>query len=70
MKNADVFEVVILENPLTKEADDGALPTIKCGPIVVVARDAQAAAVSAALDSKTPEIDRDRMEILVRPFGF
>jgi hypothetical protein len=67
-----LFEVAILELPTKNEKEDGASEKLVFGPRAVVARDEQAAAVSAVLDQRdddhTIEVDRSRMTILVRPF--
>jgi hypothetical protein len=62
-----LFEVAILEKPTKKEAEDGAIEKLVFGPKAVVAKDAQTAAILAAMDSKLT-IAQDRMEVLTRPF--
>lgn len=65
-----LFEVAILEKPTKKEAEEGAGDKLVFGPKAVVARDSQSAAISAVMDGDVPkEIDRQRMEVLVRPFA-
>jgi len=64
-----LFEVAILEMPTKKESEEGQIEKLVFGPKAVVARDAQSAAVSAVLGADKPVIDRNRMEILVRPFA-
>ena len=65
-----LFEVVILERPTKKEAEDGKAEQLKFGPKAVVATDAQSAEIAAVLDGGGQiEIDRQRMEVLVRPFA-
>ena len=67
-----LFEVAILEKPTKKEAEDGKGERLVFGPTAVVARDAQSAAIASVMDQKTPvavEVDRQRMEVLVRPFA-
>ena len=39
------------------------------GPKAIVATDAQSAAISAVLDGEKFDVDRQRMEVLVRPFA-
>jgi hypothetical protein len=68
-----LYEVAILEQPTKNEKEDGASEKLVFGPRAVVARDEQAAAVSAVLDQRDAddhhiEVDRSRMTILVRPF--
>lgn len=67
-----LFEVAILQNPTKKAAEEsGAGQELIFGPKAVVARDAQSAAISAVLDSngELHDIDRSRLEVLVRPFA-
>lgn len=65
-----LFEVAILERPTKKEMEDGGTERLVFGPKAVVARDEQSAAIAAVMDGGTPsDVDRQRMEVLVRPFG-
>jgi hypothetical protein len=66
-----LFEVAILQNPTKKAAEDGIGQELIFGPKAVIARDAQSAAISAVLDSdgELKEVDRSRLEVLVRPFA-
>lgn len=65
-----LFEVAILELPTSKEQEDGKTERLVLGPIAVVAADTQSAAIAAVMDSpEKVEIDRTRMQVLVRPFG-
>jgi len=65
-----LFEVAILEKPTKKEAEEGASEKLVFGPKAVVARDSQSAAIAAVMDGEVPKgIDRQRMEVLVRPFA-
>ena len=69
-----LFEIAILERPTKKEIEDeGKIERLVFGPKCVVANDAQSAAISAVLDGngdgKKLEIDRSRMQVLVRPFA-
>lgn len=65
-----LFEVAILEKPTKKEAEEGAHEKLVFGPKAVVARDNQSAAIAAVMDGDVPkDIDRQRMEVLVRPFA-
>lgn len=65
-----LFEVAILEKPTKKEAEEGASEKLVFGPKAVVARDSQSAAIAAVMDGGVPkELDRQRMEVVVRPFA-
>lgn len=64
-----LFEVAILEKPTAKEAEDGKSERLVMPPRAVVANDPQSAAIAAVLDGEKPEVDRARMEVLVRPFA-
>lgn len=65
-----LFEVAILEQPTKKEAEEGASEKLVFGPTAVVAPNQQSAAIAAVMDAKAPtNIDRNRMQVLVRPFA-
>jgi hypothetical protein len=64
-----LFEVAIIERPTKKDAEDGKTERLAFGPTAVVAADSQSAAIAAVLDAKTIDVDRQRMEVLVRPFA-
>ncbi len=64
-----LYEVAILEKPTKKEAEDGKQDRLVFGPKAVVANDPQSAAISAVLGDGKVEVDRARMEVLVRPFA-
>ncbi len=67
-----LFEVAILEKPTVKEAEAGKGERLVLGPVPVVANDPQGAGIAAVLedtDGKLKEVDRQRMEVLVRPFS-
>ncbi len=64
-----LFEVAILEKPTKNEAEDGKSERLVFGPKSVIARDAQSAGIAAVLDSGGLDVNRDRMEVLVRPFA-
>lgn len=65
-----LYEVAILERPTKKDAEDGSPERLVFGPKAVVARDPQSAAISAVMDGDIPkDLDRQRMEVLVRPFA-
>lgn len=65
-----LFEVAILETPTKKEAEEGGVEKLVFGPTAVIARDTQSAGIAAVLDgAKDIEVDRSRMQVLVRPFA-
>lgn len=64
-----LFEVAILEQPTKKQREAGTNEKLVFGPQAVVARDEQSAAISAVLDVKDIEVDRNKMQVLVRPFA-
>jgi hypothetical protein len=65
-----LYEVAILQKPTKKEAEDGASEKLVFGPKSVVANDDQSAAIAAVMDGDAPKnLDRSRMEVLVRPFA-
>lgn len=64
-----LFEVAILENPTKADAEEGKLETLVFGPEYVIAVDEQSAAISAVMDAKEINVDRTRMQVLVRPFA-
>ena len=64
-----LFDVAILEHPTAKEAEDGKAERIVLKPTTVIAPDEQAAAISAVMDAGKLDVDRSRMEVLVRPFA-
>lgn len=64
-----LFEVAIVEKPTVKEIEElGRAERLVFGPKAVVAKDAQSAGVNAVMEAGHIEVDRDRMEVLVRPF--
>lgn len=66
-----LFEVAILELPTKKEIEEGTgVEKLSYGPVFVVAKDAQTAAIKSIMENadKTAEIDKARMSVLVRPF--
>lgn len=65
-----LFEVAIIEKPTKKDAEEGASEKLIFGPKAVIARDNQSAAIAAVMDGDVPkDVDRQRMEVLVRPFA-
>lgn len=65
-----LFEVAILQKPTKKEAEDGGCEKLVFGPKSVIANDDQSACIAAVMDGEAPrDLDRSRMEVLVRPFA-
>jgi hypothetical protein len=67
-----LFEVAILETPTKKDAEEGKGERLAFGPKAVIAPDAQAAAIAAVMDVSDDSlkgVDRQRMQVLVRPFA-
>ena len=64
-----VFEVIVLEHPKKKDAKNGELESIIFGPKCVIATDQQQAVLEVVMDHADMDIDRKRMEVLVRPFA-
>ncbi len=63
-----LFEVAILELPKKVKDEDEGQERLALGPVFVIAKDHQSAAISAVLDNPEVKIDRTRMQVLVRPF--
>jgi len=61
-----LFEVAVIETPQKKKGKE----KLVLAPSCVIARDEQQAAMNTVLDNsdKLESIDRDYMEVLVRPF--
>jgi hypothetical protein len=65
-----LFEVAILRTPTKNEAEAGTGEELVFGPKAVIAHDAQSAAVGAVLgEPALAKVDRQRMQILIRPFA-
>ena len=66
-----LFEVAILLKPTKKEREDGSIGSVILNPTSILSTDEQSAAISAVMDnaSKLADVDRARMEVLVRPFA-
>lgn len=66
-----LFEVAIIEKPNKKEAEDGAVERLVLGPVPILAKNDQAAVISAILgrDPSSTPIDLNKVEVLVRPFA-
>jgi len=65
-----LFEVVILEVPSKKDKEKGDTERLAFGPKFIIAGDSQSAAIRAILENpaEAAEVDKDKMQILVRPF--
>jgi hypothetical protein len=66
-----LFEVAIIEKPTKKDLEDGKTERLVFGPKAVIARDMQSAAINAVMDGDAlaSDVDRQRIEVLVRPFA-
>ncbi len=64
-----LFEVAILERPTKKEAEEGVGEKLILKPTAVVAADNQSAAIACVMDQSELKMDKQRMEVLVRPFA-
>ena len=65
-----LFEVAIMETPTKKDAEEGKTERLVFGPKAVVARDSQSAAIAAVMDGgMASDVDRTRMNVIVRPFS-
>jgi hypothetical protein len=65
-----VFEVVIVQKPTKKEAEEGGIEKLLFGPKAVVAKDGQAAAIGAVMGGELPkDSDLTRIDVLIRPFS-
>lgn len=65
-----LFEVAILERPTKKQGEEGQGERLVLKPTAVVASDQQAAGIIVALDPEINiDVDRNRMEVIVRPFA-
>lgn len=69
-KTMPLFEVVVLEKPTKKSAEDGGMERLVFGPKAIVARDAQSAAIGAVMSGEmAKDVDLTRTDVLVRPFS-
>lgn len=64
-----LFEVVILEKPLPKEAKEGKLERLALGPVCVIADSESSAGIAAVMDNPDFVIERSRMSVIIRPFA-
>lgn len=66
-----LFEIAILEMPKAKKDEERGLEKLVFGPACVVAKDSQSAALRCVMDNPDAfkSIDKDRMNVLVRPFA-
>ena len=63
-----LYEVAMILKPTKKVREEGALESLVMEPTAVIAKNEQAAAVSAALQKKLTGVDMNQVEVLVRPF--
>ena len=65
-----IFMVAGMVMPRKKEVEeDGALPKLVMEPKAIIARDDKDAAIKAVMDCpELKDVDRDRLEVVVRPF--
>ena len=65
-----LFEVAMIEKPTKKQQEDGQGEKLVMPPRAVLAKDQNSAAIIAVMDGGlAPEVDRTRLEVLVRPFA-
>ena len=67
-----LFEVAIIEHPKRVKAGEEQDPEkIILGPLATIADDDQSAAIAVVMDhaEKLKGVNRQRMEVLIRPFG-
>lgn len=65
-----LFEVAIIEKPTINEFEAGKPERLVFGPTAVISPDEKSAALAAVLQAGTGvDVDRSRMEVLVRPFA-
>lgn len=65
-----LFEVAMIQHPTEKEQEAGEQEKLVLGPIAVVAKDAQGAAVAAVMQNKDKiSCDISRLQVLTRPFA-
>ena len=63
-----LFEVAIIELPTKKEREEGEPEKLVFGPKAVIANDQQSAGIAAVMDEAI-KCDRQKMQVLVRPFA-
>ena len=63
-----LFEVAIIEKPTKKEMEEGVPEKLVFGPKAIIANDTQSAGIAAVMDEKI-ECNRQRMQVIVRPFA-
>jgi hypothetical protein len=66
-----VFQVVVIEEPSKNSADDGELEKLILGPITLVAKDKDSAGAIVCMENAgaLKSVKKERMKVLVRPFG-
>ena len=69
-KTYGVFIVTVLQTvPYNKAAEDEPAPKLVLAPTALVARSEQDAAIKIVMgNDKLKDVDKDRIEVLVRPF--
>lgn len=69
MQNYKLYTVVVIENQPRKKDEEEWPPSVILGPQVVVAKSEQDAAVRLVMmGTLPPEADKERIEVIVRPF--
>jgi hypothetical protein len=63
-----IYWVAIIEKPSKKQEEDGQTANMVLAPTPVLAKNENDAAVKVVLDQKNIEGNKDRWEIIVRPF--
>ncbi len=68
--NGNLFLVAAVINPNNKEFEEtGKLSEIVLQPKTIIAKDEKDAAIKVVLDcSELKEVDRNKLEVIVRPF--
>ena len=66
-----LYEVAIIEQPKVSKDDPAGADVLVLPPTCVIAKDTQGAAIEAVLSNaeKLKDVDRQRMQVLVRPFA-
>lgn len=66
---SNIFWVVVTELPTKDEAEAGKLPKMIIAPRAIMARDDKDAAMKVAIGANFgEEVNKDRLEVHVRPF--
>ena len=66
-----LYEVAVLEKPTLEQVKEGAVEKLIFGPRAVVASDDRNAAIAVVIENAAvfTQVDKSRMEVLVRPFA-